>query len=101
SGTPATTMTEIGVAHLQYNGGSLGFIENARGALVVLPKSGGGTGIAGVVLGDTHVGSQGGFQAGASLGLTINTTGAAMDASVTVNGTVIPIKAGTAEFAIS
>ena len=59
---------------------------------MILPKSGGGYGFAGVALG-TLSGSIG----SASLGLEVNTTGQNVDQVVTVNGTAIPIKidAGT------
>ena len=96
--TIASTLkvTKIGVAHLTYDGGALGGIENARGALVVLPKTGGGTGIAGVVLGDASAASST-FALHASIGLGINTTLADVDERIVVNGTPIVIKAKASE----
>ncbi len=93
AGGTATPTMEIGVANIAFNGSSsVGPISGARGALVVLPKSGGGFGLAGIALG-TASGSVG----SADLGLEINTTGTNVDQVVTVGGVAIPIKidAGT------
>ena len=81
--TVTGSVTKIGIANLSFSGAQS--IANARGALVATSA-----GIAGVVYG-TIAGEVG----SATLGLKINTTGADVHTSVTVNGTAIAIDVET------
>ncbi len=98
-GNTTQPVLRIGAAKLTVTlaGATEPIIKDAYGAFVVLPKSGGGTGVAGVFLG--HAGTPGtdadgaGFSLGADIGLGINTTGLTVNETVTVNGQAIEIKA--------
>src|SRR6202020_1230584 len=77
---------EIGFANITYDGSSsFGSISNARGALIIT-----GSGFAGVLLGTISAAGSG-LSLSASAGLEINTTGAAIDQTVTVNGTPVTV----------
>ena len=85
SGT-TTHEIEIGFANITYDGSSsFGSISNARGALIIT-----GSGFAGVLLGTVSAAGSG-LSLSASAGLEINTTGAAIDQTVTVNGTPVTV----------
>ena len=86
SGATTTHQIEIGVANLSYNGStSFGAISNARGALIITSS-----GVAGVLLGTISAAGSG-LSLNASAGLEVNTTGQAVNQTVTVNGTAITV----------
>ena len=85
-----TPILKIGVARLKLDDGAAGIIQEAYGAFVVKP----GVGVAGVFLGKaggSGTGDGGGFSFGASIGLSINTTGQIVQETVVVNGQEIKI----------
>ena len=86
SGGNTTHQIEIGVANITYNGSSsFGSISNARGALIITSS-----GVAGVLLGSVSAGGSG-LSLSASAGLEVNTTGQAVNQTITVNGTPITV----------
>ena len=94
-------VTRLAVANVGFNGSQLGggenrVLSNGQGGLVITS-----TGVAGVISG-TLSGSAGPITASGTVGLRINTTGGAVNQTITVNGTAIVLNfpSGTPRYQI-
>ncbi|PYN91696.1 MAG: hypothetical protein DMD91_33745, partial [Candidatus Rokuibacteriota bacterium] len=92
-----TPLTRIAVSDLQVNvsiGGNGAALTQGEGGFVLL-----GGGVAGVISGKASI-AAGPIQAGASILLRINTTGAAVDETIDLGGRAVLIRFGAAESAV-